>query len=108
MKPIILTHKTWDLIQQRIREEYPPSISLISWKAKIILGFTVREHRAWIPNKNYDREMMEYALESKKNHWLLIEPSKGSTETRIHLDFYSEKKRTMFLMKYSEYIRSEQ
>ena len=43
------------------------------------LGFTVREHKEYVEAKGY-------------------------YEQRIHLDFFSEKKRTMFLMKFSEIV----
>jgi hypothetical protein len=42
------------------------------------LGFTVREHREWTQQRGY--------------------------MTDIRLDFYSEPKHTMFLLKYSEYL----
>lgn len=50
-------------------------------KMKRTLGFTVREHREYVPKMDG-----------------------GYYENQIHLDFYSENKRTMFLLKYSEII----
>lgn len=46
-----------------------------------VLGFTVREHVDWIPK-----------------------PDGGYSEHSIRLDFYNERKYTMFLLKYSEVI----
>ena len=48
---------------------------------KLVLGFTVREHTEWIPKLDG-----------------------GYSDYQIHLDFYSENKRTMFLLKFSETI----
>jgi len=48
-------------------------------KMKQRLGFTVREHKYW------DAGLVNQVFE-------------------IHLDFYSENKRTMFLLKFSELI----
>ena len=42
------------------------------------MGFTVREHREWTQQRGY---MVD-----------------------IRLDFYNEPKRTMFMLKYSEYL----
>jgi hypothetical protein len=50
-------------------------------KMKRVLGFTVREHTEWISK-----------------------PDGGYSDYQIHLDFYSENKRTMFLLKFSEVI----
>ena len=54
---------------------------MIRDKMKRVLGFTVREHKEWIPK-----------------------PDGGYSEFQIHLDFYSERKYTMFLLKFSEII----
>jgi hypothetical protein len=75
------------------------------------LGFTVREHTAWIENKNYTREYAAYE-EAKNspdamNMLLSIPPERGRTRTEIHLDFYSENKRTMFLLKYAEELADD-
>lgn len=76
-KQLILTMQSWDAIRNCILEKYPPSILLIRAKTKTVLGFTVREHQEW---KNI------------------------RVERSIHLDFYDEPKRTMFLLKYADYI----
>jgi hypothetical protein len=48
------------------------------------LGFTVREHNEWV-----------------------IKPDGGYGEHSIHLDFYSDRKYTMFLLKFSEYMKGD-
>jgi hypothetical protein len=83
-------------------------------KMRAVLGFTMREHRAWIVNKNFEKEYQEYlhsagATQSKKNDPFIslnFEPDKGHYEDQVHLDFYSENKRTMFLLKYSDIINA--
>jgi hypothetical protein len=50
---------------------------------KMVLGFTVRRHSVWKMDPDFGHK---YLKES------------------IHLDFYNEPKRTMFLLKYSEYL----
>jgi hypothetical protein len=77
-KPIVLTHKQWDKLSYRLTNDYGLSIMLLSYRMKDKLGFTVRNHREW-----------------SHQH--------GSIED-IRLDFYNESKRTMFLLKYSEYL----
>jgi hypothetical protein len=50
-------------------------------KMRSVLGFSVREHNEWI-----------------------IKPDGGYGDHSIRLDFYNERKYTMFLLKYSEYL----
>jgi hypothetical protein len=56
---------------------------------KEILGFTSRTHEEWI-DQEVDVKDIRYN-------------TKYCIKT-IHLDFYNEPKRTMFLLKYSEYL----
>lgn len=79
-KPIELSHKQWATLKERLKKDYPPSVLYIREKGKVKLGFVTREHKDW------DNENNRY----RKNC--------------VMLDFYSEKKRTFFIMKYSEYL----
>jgi len=81
MKPIVLTVSQWKRIRKELQEEYPRTVFMLREKMKQVLGFTVREHNEWV-----------------------IKPDGGYGAHQIHLDFYSEKKRTMFLLKFSEVI----
>ncbi len=81
MKPVILTVKQWKTIRKLLQEEYPKTVFMLRDKMKRVLGFTVREHKAFIQK-----------------------PDGGYYDMQIHLDFYSENKRTMFLLKFSEVI----
>jgi hypothetical protein len=102
--------RTWTKINQKLRTEYPPSY-FIREKMKAKLGFTVREHTAWNVNKNYDKEYAAYEeakmSQDEMNYLLSLPPERGRTRTEIHLDFYSENKRTMFLLKYAEELADD-
>ena len=86
MKSLILKHREWERIFAKIKEEYAdtPSIYLMRNKMRTQLGFTVREHR------NYNEQDVEYDL---NNDW-------RDYRSQIHIDFYSEAARTMFVLKY--------
>lgn len=84
MKPVILNASQWKSIRKQLHEEYPKTVFMIRDKMRRVLGFTVREHKEWIPKMDG-----------------------GYTEFQIHLDFYSENKRTMFLLKFSEVLGSK-
>ena len=74
MKPFVLTTEEWKVLRSRLKAEYPPSVMLSREKMRRVLGFTVRDHR-------------EY------NH-------QTGSHNSIHLDFFDDRQRTMFLLKY--------
>jgi hypothetical protein len=88
-KAIILTTKSWDKIYTQIQKDHPPSVTLIRDKMKSVMGFTHREHEEWF-DQSVDLKDVRYNTKYR--------------ETHIHLDFYNEPKRTMFLLKYGDYI----
>jgi hypothetical protein len=85
-RSVKLNHRTWDAIFAKIKTDYPPSVSLIRDKMKSVLGFTVREH------VNYRKDFNYNTIDWRDER------------SEIHLDFYDEPKRTMFLLKYSEFL----
>lgn len=91
MKPIVLTPQAWRSIRDELHKEHPKSVFALRSKMRKTLGFTIREHRAWIMTKPSATD---------------ITIDQGHYEDQVHLDFYSEAKRTFFLMKYSEIISS--
>lgn len=108
LKAIVLTQSQWQQIQAELHKEYPPSYFL-RWKMKEKLGFTVREHKAWIENKEYSRQHQLWSAGDPNNIMhSLAEPGRGHSEMQIHLDFYSEPKRSFFLLKFSEIISKEE
>lgn len=101
---------TWSLIRKKLHAEYPPSYFFRS-KMKDKLGFTVREHNAWSENKDYYKQYADYQTAQDSTNpvevLLAFPPERGRTRTEIHLDFYSENKRTMFLLKYAEELATD-
>jgi hypothetical protein len=78
MKAVVFDVKYWHMdLWPRIIAEHGPAIR-ISWVCKERLGFTVREHQTPVSD---DGHFWDY-------------------QTQIHLDFYDESMRTMFLLKY--------
>lgn len=65
-------------LRERLTEDYGRGVMLIRSRMRNKLGFVDREHRWYEPGKGYGMH--------------------------ICLDFYDEPKRTMFLLKYSEYL----
>jgi hypothetical protein len=88
-KPIVLSEGAWLKIYNRIAKEYPPSVLLVRDRMREVLGFTSRRHEEWF-KRNVDKRDVGYGT-----NYLV---------RSIHLDFYNEPKRTMFLLKYSEYL----
>lgn len=80
---------SWNTIYQLIAKNYPPSVLLVRSKMREVLGFTSRTHEEWF-DQSVDLRDVRYN-------------TKYVVHT-IHLDFYNESKRTMFLLKYSDYI----
>jgi hypothetical protein len=72
---LVLTENKWNTIYNQIRQEHGDSVVLLSWKLKETLGFTVRRHR------DYD-------------------PDKGHMVNDIRLDFYNQTAVTFFQLKY--------
>jgi hypothetical protein len=78
---------------------------MIRDKMKQVLGFTVREHSGYRPRT--PKELADYDMSDRE----LYETEKDRkfhrdniNEHSICLDFYNERKYTMFLLKYSELI----
>jgi hypothetical protein len=79
-KPIELSQRQWNSLLVQLKNDYPVSVLLLREKAKAKLGFVPREYKDW---------------DDTLGKW---------RKNCIMLDFYSEKKRTFFIMKYSEYF----
>lgn len=74
MKPVKITKTEWKKLWPKIIEDNGKAI-LIRDTCKKRLGFTVRKHAFW---------------DSKKNSYI----------DEIHLDFYDDAMRTLFLLRY--------
>jgi hypothetical protein len=100
-----LTTKQWKLIRAELHTEHPKSVFMIRDRMKSALGFTVREHSGYRPRTQ--KELEDY--DRSDNMWHDTEKDRkfhreNINEHFIALDFYSEKKYTMFLLKFSELI----
>ena len=104
MKPVILTPRQWSAIKKELHKEYAKPILALRSHMKKVLGFTPREHSAWYPNPKYQEEYSRYERDRRHSVFYDIEPAKGFTRHEIHLDFYSENKKTLFLLKFSDII----
>ena len=82
-KPIELSHAQWDRLREQLKQDNPPSVMMLRSRMKAKLGFTDRTYVGWADE-----------LGGPRKHCVM-------------LDFYSEKKRTFFLMKYSDFIQPE-
>jgi hypothetical protein len=78
VKPIKLSLRQWSLLETQLKRDYNPSVTLIRSKMRDKLGFTNRNH------VYYDFS--------------------GNNVSDVYLDFFDDVKRTMFLLKYSEFI----
>ena len=96
-KAIVMSPAQWGQIFEKIKQREKPSTYLSRSKMKEVLGFTTRNHEEWIkfedskhrdPDDEWLYERAEGYFAGKKH------------ERTVRLDFYDEKKRTMFLLKY--------
>lgn len=78
-RAVTLSKSKWMQLHRRLLQDYPKSVVLISSRSRSVLGFTSRDH-VWWDNKT------------------------STYQNCICLDFYNESKRTMFLLKYSDYL----
>lgn len=79
---LTLSVRNWQILQERIIEDYGRATLLISWCLKNRLGFTVRNHT------DYDQDGWQFIT--------------------IRLDFYDEQLQTVFLLRYGEYINTHE
>lgn len=75
-----LTPEVWERVNTQLQKDYPASVFIMRSKMQRVLGFVDRKH--W----TYNRE---------RNKW---------NRPIICLDFYDERKRTFFLLKYSQLL----
>jgi len=105
MSTVKLTDRQWKAIRSALHKEYPKTVFMLRDKMKRVLGFTVREHAGYRPRTA--RELEDY--DRSENVWHDTEKDRkfyreNINEFAICLDFYNERKYTMFLLKFSEYL----
>lgn len=90
MRAFKLTEPQWLDVWAAIKKSNPPSVYLSRAKMRKVLGFTQREHDEWVViDHTGDRE-------------------RRMLKKEIHIDFYSEQHRTMFLLKYGHLFQERQ
>jgi hypothetical protein len=96
-KAIVMSHSQWDQIFEKIKQREKPSTYLSRSKMREVLGFTHRNHEEWIKfeDSKYRDPDDEWLYESGEGYF-----AGKKHERTVRLDFYDEKKRTMFLLKY--------
>lgn len=87
---IKLSEPDWATLHDRLKQDYPLSVILVRDKMRRVLGFVPREHEEWHTLNSDD-------IRSKG--WKHRYPT-----TTIYLDFYDDRKKTMFMLKYNEYL----
>lgn len=75
MTTLVLRTRDWNKIRSQIDQDYGKVTTLVSWRLKATLGFTVRRHKDYNPING---------------HWV----------DDIRLDFVNEDTRTFFQLKY--------
>jgi hypothetical protein len=105
MSTVKLTQGQWRKIRTELHKEHPKTVFMIKDKMKRVLGFTVREHSGYRPRTQ--KELGLYDVSD--NIWHDTEKDRKFHRENIHefaicLDFYNERKYTMFLLKFSEFI----
>ena len=96
MKPIVLSLSSWEDLRNRLIDDYPASVILIKEKMKATLGFTVRRHGEQVIGPDPYHRYSSYSYEPP--------PIITYYTDDIRLDFYDERKRTWFLLKYGDYL----
>ena len=77
-----LTHIQWLKLYERLKKDNPLSTFMLRDRMRERLGFLNRDYSSYNPSTNrYD--------------------------ACVYLDWYSEPKRTMFLLKYSDYLQAD-
>jgi hypothetical protein len=112
---IVLQPERWqNIIKPRLVQDHGAKI-MISYVCRRELGFTVREHKGWVDNPNYQAEMFAHGarMEEVENRrsgphstedaleWLMMTaPRKGERVNQICLDFYNDAAETYFRLRY--------
>lgn len=86
IKSVRLTEKNWESLLSELKKTYKtkPSTYLVRSRMRTVLGFTTRYQQAYTPVPNTKGEYYK--------------------EPQVLLDFFDEKKYTMFLLKYGTFL----
>jgi len=101
MPTLKITVNEWQTIRAELHKEHPKSVFMLKNKMRQVLGFTVREHQEWIPIARAEEKEGFDLFSTGADGWY----KDKRHEISIRLDFYNERKYTMFMLKFSEYIK---
>jgi hypothetical protein len=99
MKPVVLSVSQWQRIRAELHTEHPKSVFMLKDKMRKVLGFTVREHNEWVETKKELYAEPDWLSTGQEGFY-----KNKHHEHSIRLDFYNERKYTMFMLKFSEYL----
>jgi hypothetical protein len=78
---VIFEHESeWEIIREKIKQDFGVATAVISWRLKRELGFTVRYHQAKMPGDTTNTYFY--------------------THQEVHLDFFNESAHSWFVLKY--------
>jgi hypothetical protein len=108
MPTIKLQHSQWNKIKNLLQQEHPRTVFMLRERMKKVLGFVPRDHRGY--RMRTAKEIAEYDMSDhmfydneidRRFHRL------HKHEQMVCLDFYNERKYTMFLLKFSELLNGD-
>lgn len=106
MKPVVMLPEQWDRVWEEIKKREKPSTILSRSKMREVLGFTNRVHE-----EHATRDQLLRTVSDQEWDHMIWFSTVGDRETvfqrTVHLDFYDEHKRVMFLLKYGDYLDVE-
>jgi hypothetical protein len=78
---VVFEHEEdWEIIREKIKQDFGVATAIISWRLKRELGFTVRNHRVPI------------SFDTTNSYF--------SSGRKVHLDFFNEAAHSWFVLKY--------
>jgi hypothetical protein len=107
MKPVIVTEEQWERIWESMKTRERPSTVLSRSKMREVLGFTNRTHEQYVTR---DQLLGPVGEEEWNIMMTLFKAGKENDKVfqrTVHLDFYDEQKRVMFLLKYGDQLESQ-
>lgn len=101
-KALVLTRKQWEDALKKIKATNHPSVYLLRDRMRTVLGFTPREHEEWIIDQPAAKlaSLPSSPLGIDLDLDMIFSNSGKTLRRTVHLDFYDESKKTMFLLKY--------
>jgi hypothetical protein len=97
IESVLITTKQWISLEAKLKEDYKLSTVIIREKMKRVLGVLPREYDS---PYLYDYRNAGFDKTVLNANW-----DNTPKEKMMYLDFFDKHKKTMFMLKYSEYIQ---